>query len=445
MARNDEDIIGVEDYCGNNLIPTWERSQQFDFGIKEYFGEEFPFIWERPRWWNLEGTEISENKNTKMEDKTMTEVKIRKTETTGDYSMETVFEAKELEYLNEGIIKGLFGTAGGETITEKEVKLADVPVSQPGMKCEVVAIYDNAGIPSIMRRFTRVTNKELFGGSDKPHPAFVIGGEVYDEIYISVYENCEINGKPYSLPYQKAWVNITNDDAAAACFSKGEGWHLLTAAEWGLLANLSLKNGTLPHGNTSRGRYHSDGAERGKVYDDYYTLTGSGPATWTHDHTPEGVHDLCGNHWEMVRGLRIKDGQLYAAENNNAALDIDLSLEGEEWWSIVDNDGKPVRVSVYGKITFTTAEDIEQDYTGDCWQDVNIECESEQLKELALYAGEPDTYCYVDSTDGEYFPLRGGGWTDGAYAGVFYTTLGYPRSYVSTYVGFRSAYFKKKN
>lgn len=123
----------------------------------------------------------------------MAEVKIRKTETSGDYSTETVFEAKELDYLNEGIIKGLFGTAGGEAITDKEVKLADVPVSQPGMKCEVVAIYDNAGIPSIMRRFTRVTNKELFGGSDKPHPAFVIGGEVYDEIYISVYENCEIN------------------------------------------------------------------------------------------------------------------------------------------------------------------------------------------------------------------------------------------------------------
>ena len=72
-------------------------------------------------------------------------------------------------------------------------------------------------------------------------------------------------------------------------------------------------------------------------------------------------------------------------------------------------------------------------------------CESEQLKELALYAGEPDAYCYIDSTDGEYFPLRGGRWGSGAYAGVFYTSLNNPRSYVSTHVGFRSAYFKKKN
>lgn len=80
----------------------------------------------------------------------------------------------------------------------------------------VVAIYDNAGIPSFMHRFRKVTNKELFGGSDKTNAAFIIGDEEYDEIYISVYENCEINGKPYSLPMQKPWTGITNDEAARA-------------------------------------------------------------------------------------------------------------------------------------------------------------------------------------------------------------------------------------
>ena len=100
----------------------------------------------------------------------------------------------------------------------------------PGVEHDVVAIYDNAGIPSIMHRFRRVTNKELFGGSDAVHPAFIIGGEVYDEIYISVYENTMINGKPYSLPLQEPVTNITMEDFAQACFSKGEGWHCLTAA-----------------------------------------------------------------------------------------------------------------------------------------------------------------------------------------------------------------------
>ena len=141
--------------------------------------------------------------------------------------METTFEAKDIDRLNEDLIKGLFETQRTELASkghEKEIKLADVPTAQPGLKCEVVAIYDNAGIPSIMRRFTKITNKELFGGSEKIHPAFIIGGVEYDEIYISVYLNCKINGKPYSLPYQKPWTNITNDDAAKTCFSKGEGW-----------------------------------------------------------------------------------------------------------------------------------------------------------------------------------------------------------------------------
>lgn len=374
----------------------------------------------------------------------MAEFKIRQVQNTGDYSTETLFEAKDIDYINENLIKSLFGReAAGQP--EETVKLVDVPTSQPGLKHDVVAIYDNAGIPSIMHRFTKATNKELFGGSDKTHPAFIISGEEYDEIYISVYENCEINGKPYSLPYMKAWTNITNDDAARACFSKGEGWHLLTAVEWGLLANTSLKLGTLSHGNTSSGKYHADKEEHGEIYDDYYTLTGSGPATWTHNHTPEGVHDLCGNHWEMLRGLRMKDGRLQATENNDAALDIDLTLEGDGWQAVKDNTGKAIRISVdsEGNVAITTDENAEHNYDGCEWGDVEISCESEQLEELALFPGEPEAYFYVDSTDGEYFPFRGGNWYYGAYAGVFYTYLSAPRSSVSHSVGFRSAYFKK--
>ena len=53
---------------------------------------------------------------------------------------------------------------------------------------DVVVIYDNANLPSLMHRFRRTTDAELFGGSQKVHPAFIIGGEIYDEIYISVYD-----------------------------------------------------------------------------------------------------------------------------------------------------------------------------------------------------------------------------------------------------------------
>ena len=74
---------------------------------------------------------------------------------------------------------------------------------------------------------------------------------------------------------------------------------------------------------------------------------------------------------------------------------------------------------------------------------MSTECESERLKELALFPGEPEGYFYVDSTDGEYFPFRGGVWADGADAGVFYTYLSNSRALVHRDIGFRSAYFKK--
>lgn len=376
----------------------------------------------------------------------MENIKIKKAETVGDYSIETLLEVSDLKCLNRDLVKTLFGNGDAENRPrncEKTVEGAKTVIHDNNVKEETVVVYDDVGIPSIMRKFSRVTNAELFGGSNNPHPAFVINGEVYDEIYISVYPNCEINGKPYSLPFQKLWVNITNDDAAKACFSKGEGWHLMTAAEWGLVANTSLKNGTLPHGNTNCGKYHANESERG-VTDNNRTLAGSGPATWTHNHQADGIHDLCGNVWEMLRGLRIKDGQLQAAANNDAAMNIDLSEQSAKWEAVTDNKGKAIFVSVHDDdITITTDSNIERDYIGSEWGDVTVNCESEQLKALALFNGESNAYLYADSTNGEYFPPRGGGWYDGTGAGVFSCSFNSARSGVDTYVGFRSAFYKK--
>lgn len=67
---------------------------------------------------------------------------------------------------------------------------------------------------------------------------------------------------------------------------------------------------------------------------------------------------------------------------------------------------------------------------------------TEQMKELALYPGEPETYLYAD-TEGERLPLAGGRWSNGANAGVFYLDLLTARSYSSGNVGFRSAFYGK--
>ena len=379
----------------------------------------------------------------------MAKVVMTKRDNCGDYQRAIICKIKGKEELVQEMCEKFLEktiTEKSAVITGETVKVGDMPEAKTGvsgLKEEVVAIYDDVGIPSFMYRITKKKNSELFpGGRDKVHPAFIINGKEYDEIYISVYENCEINGKPYSLPMQKPWTNITNDEAARACFSKGDGWHLMTRMEWGLVAGICGMSGILPHGNTDYGKYHADENEKGVPSGDYgVTLTGSGPETWTHNHKKDGIHDLCGNVLEMVRGFRIKNGVLQAAKDNDAAMDIDLTCEGDDWFDVVDDEGKPIYVHVEdGEITFTTDKDFTQGYGGDCWGNVIIRCKSQQMRELGLWNGEKNAYLYVDSTDGEYLPICGGSWISTSSAGVFYVRLYNSRTYSNTYFGFRSAF-----
>ncbi len=204
-------------------------------------------------------------------------------------------------------------------------------------------------------------------------------------------------------------------------------------------------SGIFPHGNTSQGKYHADETEKGVPYGEFgMTLTGSGPETWTHNHKQNGIHDLCGNVWEIARGFRIKDGVLQAAKNNDAALDIDLTAEGDDWRNVVDGRGKPIHVNVEdGEITFTMDDDFSQGYDGDRWGNVRTACVSERLGELGLWNGKENAYLFVNSRDGEYLPLCGGRWNHTSNAGVFFVSLYSSRTASSSSIGFRSAFYKK--
>ena len=308
-------------------------------------------------------------------------------------------------------------------------------------------IYDNAGMPSIMVKIPKMTYKQLgMGESTAVHPAFIVNGTEVDAIYISKYLNIVQDGRAYSIGGVDPAAGMNFDQARQYCEAKGEGWHCMTAAEWGLLACLSWKNGTLPHGNTRCGKYHADPTECGvNVKDSNKTLTGSGPATWTHDHTPTGVHDLCGNVGEIIRGLRIKDGALWATESNDAALpETDLTTCGDGWKPIVDSNGNQVYVDAMDGIKFTTEKPQHGRANFESWEDVRMLCWSDQLMELGLFAGEGEAVCAVDATEGEYLPIRGGSWGYGGFAGLFNLGLYSPRSNSFWGIGGRSAYFKKR-
>ena len=299
-------------------------------------------------------------------------------------------------------------------------------------------IFDSRGIPDIMVVFT----------PDELGLPAEIRGKAVKEYAISKYPNTLIGGVPYSMPYQQPAVNVNHDEAIRLCEGKGPGWHLITNDEWAALAHQSRKNGTLPRGNTDCGKSHSHPEETGTTYrdssGDSKTLTGSGPVTWNHNHTAEGVADMCGNVWEHVGGIRFIDGKVQVIPRNEAAAGADQSRDSKEWKAIYTADGDPVYYNVEdGEIKLQPIAPEGKDYDGVQFTDLNTSALEvpEKLIELGLYPApgyEGTDYFWLD-TDGERIVLRGGYGGSGANAGVFYFNGYYSRADVDADVGFRSA------
>ena len=297
-------------------------------------------------------------------------------------------------------------------------------------------IFDSRGIPDIMVAFTP---------DELGLPAELKGKKV-SEYLISKYPNTLIDGVPHSLPFQKPAVEINHDDAIRLCEAKGPGWHLTTNDEWAALALQSWENDTMPTGNTNSGKSHSHPEQTGITYDGGYgkTLTGSGPIAWNHDRTAEGVSDMCGNIWEHVGGIRFLNGQVQVIPNNEAAAGADQSSNSKEWQAIYTEDGDPVYFNPKdGDILLEPTEANDKDYDGVRFTDLEAHGMDvpDKLIKLGLYppAGyESDEYFWIDN-NGERCVYRGGTWSYGATAGVFCLNGAYSRTYVATYLGFRSA------
>ena len=305
------------------------------------------------------------------------------------------------------------------------------------MKHENVVLFDNAGLPSIMVKFTPEVGKPL-------DPVFMVCGRKAKAIYISKYENTLVKNVPCSIPFAQAASGIDFDAASALCRGKGDGWHLMTNTEWVYLHNESLESGTLPHGNTERGRYYYDESESGEKYDYGHTLTGSGPVTWTHTHTPDGVCDLCGDNWEMVAGLRLRKGAIEYIKDNDAAF-ANLSPDSEAWQRAKTAAGETIYLDAgHGGITVTT-EAPEDCWNGCCFKGMEIALD--EVPEILQWLGivpknikEETAYIYADTREEEVMPFRGSSFYDPSDGGVGALHLHHARSLVGSHVGFRSAY-----
>lgn len=278
----------------------------------------------------------------------------------------------------------------------------------------------------------------------------ILKGRKVKEYAISKYPNTLIDGIPYSLPFQEPAVNVNFDQAIKLCENKGPGWHLITNDEWAALARQSWENDTVPTGNTCSGKSHSHPEQTGIICQNNggKTLTGSGPMQWNHDGTAAGVSDMCGNIWEHVGGVRFVDGQVQVIPDNGAAAGADQSPDSKEWTAIYTPDGDPVYYNVKdGEIVLQPTASERKNYDGvpfcDLYERADMDV-PDKLIELGLYPApgyENSEYFWLD-TNGERCVYRGGHWTDGTNAGVFYLYGGDSRSYSGTPLGFRSAFVR---
>lgn len=202
---------------------------------------------------------------------------------------------------------------------------AAVRVLSGGANCVMYqnAVVGNFDLPSVMVKIPFMTMGQVFGiSSDDPHPAFVIGDNVYSNIYVAKYPCIVRDNKALSQPLQKPENNISLADAYFACSrmgvdTNGLGWHLMTALEYNLLAWRSWHKATQPSGNvditTGEQAIFADTTTPGR------TLAGSGPVTWNHNASMNGVCDLAGNVREHINGLYLtNDGAIaFVTESGN--------------------------------------------------------------------------------------------------------------------------------
>lgn len=336
----------------------------------------------------------------------------------------------------------------------------------------IVKFDGEKGYPGVYVRIPKMTMAQLIdGGSDSVHPAFIVNGTEVDEVLIGKYQATMYDGKLYPLPGVDPKANANFDTFTAAGYATGEGFHEITAAEWGLIALICKKNGTLPKGNNNYGKDHNettykaipsmDRDSNGRIQ---RVATGTGPLTWSHDGTLEGIWDLNGNVWEWIGGLRFVYGELQILENNNAADPANSQAAGSSQWKAIDGTtGQLIPPDGNG----TTANSLKLDYVSNKWQwitgvlsdkaDSSRYATFESItiastvcaaaKEL-LYAyalapagtGYEGDYFYLNNGAAERLAYRGGHWRYGANYGVFSFNGFSARSNASADVGGRSAF-----
>lgn len=197
-------------------------------------------------------------------------------------------------------------------------------------KCTV--IYDDDGYPSIMYKIPKVSIGSLassVGSSNDIHPAFVVNGSEKDVIYMSMFMTSLYNGHYVSWFGLSPTGSITIPDLRVGIANKGTGWHLETIYERSLLALLAMNlNSPEITGNTDRGRSHIHPWEYCQLTENILPgtatttsvkkyINGSQPPMWSHNKENWGIQDVIGGFHEICDLMKVVNGKIYCAADNN--------------------------------------------------------------------------------------------------------------------------------
>lgn len=333
---------------------------------------------------------------------------------------------------------------------------------------EQTVLYTAKGQPNYMNIIQKFDLSTIDASLSGIHPAFIVDGVEKPEIFVGTYLGKLVDGELLSLPNVDPSASANFDNFSTYARACGAGHHLMTNAEWSAVALQCYKNDTQPFGNTYYGRSsenplligrRQDGLDPGNTAGTARTLTGSGPVEWRHNRKPSGIADLAGNVWEWSAGMRLINGEIQVIADNNAALHtIDMSATSAQWKAIDAVTGNLVTPdgngTTAGTVKFANSGTADYTINGSNFGAIrNLSTTKPvsaaalaRLKALCLYPVVEDTAKFnsdglwktIDA--GERTPIRGGGWSNAARAGVFALDLHYARSHAGTYLGARPAF-----
>ncbi|MFK7825909.1 MAG: hypothetical protein AB8G05_17280 [Oligoflexales bacterium] len=228
---------------------------------------------------------------------------------------------------------------------------------------------------------------------------------------------------PVSIPSNTPWTPITQQDAEAKCALMGEGFHLITNNEWMTIGTNVLKvssnwNSTpssVGIGQLIRGHSDGDPAKACEASsDDTLNIV-------KNDCMPKASSDL---DFVEQRTLQLSNGEFI----------WDLSGNVWEWTSLFIGENKPTLIGdnwefteVVGSLSLPLSELIPQ---------IAISNEWNSKESIGKYVpGFPGSDLSIGGA-----LLRGGGWGDNSFAGIFSARLDNSQTSISDGLGFRCAY-----